>query len=85
MSYVVRGQVENGYPALVVLLGHETTVTVFPPVSRAHGHRQERPAVTGSPRDGVRVKSFRGDRAVPLLPQPTAHRRRFDPRPASRR
>ncbi|MCL6735010.1 TIR domain-containing protein [Streptomyces neyagawaensis] len=140
VSYVVRGQVENVYPALVVLLGHtqtfnrvnywqsqaqfdmgsgqicgfrlfqeregeielvlhysaavppygrrmfqglferflyqrEVTVTVFPPVSCANGHRQERSAVMGSLRDGVRVMfCFRcGDRIdLPDSEQPVA-------------
>ncbi|WP_079049830.1 TIR domain-containing protein [Streptomyces torulosus] len=140
VSYVVRGQVENVYPALVVLLGHtqtftrvnywqsqaqfdmgsgqicgfrlfqeregeielvlhysaavppygrrmfqglferflyqrEVTVTVFPPVSCADGHRQERSAVMGSLRDGVRVMfCFRcGDRIdLPDTEQPVA-------------
>jgi small GTP-binding protein len=140
VSYVVRGQVENVYPALVVLLGHtqtftrvnywqsqaqfdmgsgqicgfrlfqeregeielvlhysaavppygrrmfqglferflyqrEVTVTVFPPVSCVDGHRQERSAVMGSLRDGVRVMfCFRcGDRIdLPDTEQPVA-------------
>lgn len=140
VSYVVRGQVENVYPALVVLLGHtqtftrvnywqsqaqfdmgsgqicgfrlfqeregeielvlhysaavppygrrmfqglferflyqrEVTVTVFPPVSCVDGHRQERSAVMGSLRDGVRVMfCFRcGDRIdLPDTERPVA-------------
>ena len=140
VSYVVRGQVENVYPALVVLLGHtrtftrvnywqsqaqfdmgsgqicgfrlfqeregeielvlhyseavppygrgmfqglferflyqrDVTVTVFPPVLCAHGHRQERSAVMGSLRGGMRAMfCFRcGDRIdLPETEQPVA-------------
>ncbi|WP_371579376.1 TIR domain-containing protein [Streptomyces sp. NBC_01314] len=140
VSYVVRGRVENVYPALVVLLGHTQTftrvnywqsqaqfdmgsgqicgfrlfqeregeielvlhysdavprygrsmfqglferflyqrdvmVTVFPPVFCANRHRQERSAVMGSLRGGMRVMfCFRcGDRIdLPETEQPVA-------------
>ncbi|WP_328838624.1 TIR domain-containing protein [Streptomyces europaeiscabiei] len=140
VSYVVRGRVENVYPALVVLLGHTQTftrvnywqsqaqfdmgsgqicgfrlfqeregeielvlhysdavprygrsmfqglferflyqrdvmVTVFPPVFCANRHRQERSAVMGSLRGGMRTMfCFRcGDRIdLPETEQPVA-------------
>ncbi|MDX2696335.1 TIR domain-containing protein [Streptomyces ipomoeae] len=141
VSYVVRGRVENVYPALVVLLGHtptftrvnywqsqaqfemgsgdqicgfrlfqeregeielvlhysdavprygrtmfqglferflyqrDVTVTAFPPVFCGNGHKQERSAVMGSLRHGMRTMfCFRcGDRIdLPETEQPVA-------------